>query len=308
MDPLSPIKSLRGHRVTLDGFNFGLVEHVVLTPEASGTAKSLVPVWISDDGRQLQFLPPVTMALGSYAITITGTGYDSIAVGRLTLVPVASLDAMDPPARDASAYADMLTELLPKGPAWTRKVTSNLRKLFLALGTELARIHDLGAYFLRETSPANTTDFLDEWEKELGLPIVPSAPITGTDARREEVFRKARSLGGCSPAYFEELAAIFGYNVVIEEMFDGASPFKAGISRAGDALTQGLYLFTFKATVYGLTTQDVFLEAMLRSIKPAHTAIFFDYPTDTITQTLDDSADAIVQTLDDADDAIVQTI
>ena len=284
MDPLNPIKSLRGHRVTLDGFNFGLVEHVVLTrtifvserPVNRETA--LAPTWVSDDGRQLQFLPPVTMVLDSYAITITGTGYDPIAVGRLTLVPVASLDAMDPPARDASAYADMLTELLPKGPAWTRKVTSNLRKLFLALGTELARIHDLAAYFLRETSPAHTTDFLDEWEKELGLPIVPSAPITGVDARREEIFRKARSLGGCSPAYFEELAAIFGYNVVIEEMFDGASPFKAGISRAGDALTQGLYLFTFKVTVHGLTTTpDVFLETMLRSVKPANTAIFFVY-------------------------------
>ena len=278
MDPLNPLKSLRGRTITIDGFNFELVERVVLTNEFTHLETPLVPTWISDNGQQLQFVPPVVMDLGPYSITVTGTGYDPIFIGRLTLVPVSDLDANLPKARTAEDYAAMLTELLPKGPAWTRAAGSVIQRLFLGLSDSLAWLHGLALQFIQETSPAHTTDFLDEWEVELGLPVNVYSPVTGTQARREEIFRKANSVGGCSPAYFEELAAVFGYTVVVSELFETAVPFKAGLSRAGDALTHGRYQFTFKISVYGVATTDPFLESMLASIKPSHTLIFFVYP------------------------------
>lgn len=308
MDPLNPLKSLRGRTITLDGFNFELVEHVVLTNESTSMETALVPTWVSDNGQQLQFVPPVVMDLGPYGITVTGTGYDPIFIGRLTLVPVSDLDANLPKARSAEDYAAMLTELLPKGPAWTRRTDSVLHRLFLGFSDVLAWVHGLALTFIQETSPAHTTDFLDEWEAELGLPVNVYSPVTGTQARREEIFRKANSVGGCSPAYFEELAAVFGYNVVVSEMFQDASPFKAGLSRAGDALTQGPYMFTFKVSVYGTATTDLFMENMLSSIKPSHTLIFFEYPDSYFTQTLADDADVFEQTLADGADVFEQVL
>ena len=277
MDPLNPLKSLRGRTITVDGFNFDLVEHVVLTNETTNLQTPLVPTWVSDNAQQMQFVPPVVMDLGPYSITITGTGYAPIFIGRLTLVPVSDLDPNLPKARTAEDYTSMLTELLPKGPAWTRRPGSVIQRLFLALSDSLAWVHGLALYFIRETSPAHTSDFLDEWEVELGLPVNVYSPVTGEQARRDEVFRKANSVGGCSPSYLEELAAVFGYNVVVSELFESAVPFKAGLARAGDALTQGRYMFTFKVSVYGVASTDLFLESMLSSIKPSHTLIFFEY-------------------------------
>lgn len=182
-----------------------------------------------------------------------------------------------PPARNLEDYASMLSELMPKGPAWTRSLFSNFQKLWRACGTELARAHALAETLLKETTPSEIMDSLEDWEEELGLPEIGTPEGITEDARKKEVVRKFRALGGCSSGYLVQMATILGYTVTISEYYPGAHPFKAGVSRAGDPLTQGKYLFSFLVTVHGVVVPALYLESMIRAVKPAHTNVAFAY-------------------------------
>lgn len=286
---IQPRKLAAGWRITLQGFNLSMV----LGVRVGGT---FLPDPVVQTDRELVVVVPGSFSAGAYTVTLEGS-FGALEVHGVQVVELVDTDARLPQPYTFEDYGQQLLELLPKGPAWTRARTSNFWKLFTAAGLELARVHDLAAHLLEELTPSQTVDSLDEWEEELGLPeSCVTSPPSDALSRRREIFRKANSLGGSSPAYFEELASLLGFEVIVSEFFETASPFKVGTSTAGQALTSGPWLFAWKVLVkippgaiqvftvgnghagdalrwWGLETLECFLD----HLKPAHTVIVYGY-------------------------------
>jgi uncharacterized protein YmfQ (DUF2313 family) len=274
--------------VTLTGFNLDTVTGVQV-----GSLDPVVPVIFSS--RELEFTTPPGTGYGVQPITLLGA-FGTAAGPDLTFVDLGGLDNYHPRRYAAAEYTSQLFELLPKGPAWTRRLVSTLGKILSACAEELSRVHGREDELLDEHTPSHTRNSLAEWETELGLPEIPSETELAPSVRAREVFRKANSLGGCSAGYFENLAALLGIPLVVEELYTSADPFKAGSAVAGDALTQGPWLFAWKVTisaasssledftaghsvagdplrVWGLSGVEKFLD----SLKPSHTILVYTY-------------------------------
>lgn len=284
-----PRRTAAGWRVYLSGWNFGLVLGAQF-----GDLPLVTPTVQTE--RSLEFILPGTMSPGVYPIRLEGS-FGELALLGLTVVELVDLNPYHSRSYSVADYTAQLLELLPKGPAWARRIGTNFWKLFSACSEELARVHAAEDLLLDELTPSQTVGSLAEWETELGLPEeCVSSPATDDASRRREIFRKANSLGGCSAAYFEALAALHGFDIRVEEFYLLASPFKAGHSAAGDSLTQGPWLFTWRVVVpiavanvtefkaghsaagdplrrWGLEELECFIDRL----KPSHTLVVYAY-------------------------------
>lgn len=285
---VQPRKTAAGWRVYVSGWNLDLVD-VLRVSDLPGVLPDL------QTSRDLEFVLPSDLGEGVHPLQLEGA-FGALPLRALTVAPLDGLDLYAPARRDTSDYTQHLLELLPKGPAWSRRLGSNFGKLFSAAAEEIARVHALAEQILREWSPTHTTS-LAEWEAELGLPERCDAVVPTTDEhRRAAIVRKSNSLGGSSAVYFEHMAALYGYTIAVSEVYPSAAPFKAGLSVAGDALFQGPWLFAWRVSMaIPETSVEVFtagagrageplrrwgvdgLECMLRSLKPSHTLVVFSY-------------------------------
>ena len=196
-------------------------------------------------------------------------------------------------AYESTHYREQLKALLPPGRAFPRERGSTLDALLDALAQELARVDVRSDELSRDAVPSLTAELLPDWERVAGLPDNCSGLLAETiQARRADLVSKLTSRGGQSPAYFIEVAAALGYDVTIEEF----RPFRAGMSVAGDALTNGDWVFAWRIIApeetirYFLAGQsaagepladwgNAALECRLRKIAPAHTIPIFAYET-----------------------------
>lgn len=159
------------------------------------------------------------------------------------------------------------------------------------LADEFERVDARAAALMRELDPYKTAELLAEWERELGLPDE-CAPEGQTQAeRRASVVQKLLSQGGQSAAFYQALAKVLGYNADVVEY----RPFRAGFSKAGDAITNGAWVFRWVLAVSDATPVRTFragqgsagdplqtwgneqLECVITAAKPAHTVVGFSY-------------------------------
>jgi uncharacterized protein YmfQ (DUF2313 family) len=205
-------------------------------------------------------------------------------------------------SQGAEAYARMLRQLLPTGPAWEIEQDDVRAKLLLAMGEELARVEARGEDLLEELDPRTSLELLTEWERAVGLPdaIVTEIPASVTE-RRIAILQKLLARGGASPAYFIELAQVSGFIVTITEYT--ASVARAGRLRSGDRIYGPAWAYAWKVNVSlsspaleGWAGSSIIfrsgqgragdrlkswngpvLEAFIRLRKPAHTIVLFSY-------------------------------
>lgn len=194
-------------------------------------------------------------------------------------------------ARTADAYREQLKALLPPGQAFPRDTGSSMDDLLGAMAQELARIDGRGEALILEANPQTANELLADWERVAGLPDKCAGTLEETvQGRRNALLAKLSSTGGQSPAYFIEVAAALGYTVTITEF----RPFRAGLSEAGDALTNGDWVFYWQVNAPATTViqfrasqsaagdplaawgNDA-LECKLNQLKPAHTGVLFAY-------------------------------
>jgi len=191
----------------------------------------------------------------------------------------------------AADYLEQLKTLLPPGQAFPREAGTTLHDLLDGMSIELARVDGRGETLPIEANPASTNELLSDWERVAGLPDKCSGVLEETlQGRKNALLAKLSSTGGQSPAYFIELASVLGYDVTIEEF----RPFRVGRSRAGDALTNGPWAFTWliRAPEVSVTSFRVGLSAVgerlrtwgndtleckINQLKPAHTIALFAY-------------------------------
>lgn len=188
-------------------------------------------------------------------------------------------------------YIEQLASLLPPGIAIRRETDTDVYKLLNGMAEELARIDARGDDVLRESDPRTTVELIGEWETQVGLPDECLGDIDQTlQQRRNAVVARLTGRGGQSRQFFIDLAASLGYTVTITEF----RPFRAGISEAGDALTNGDWIFTWRVNAPE-TTITYFragastageplrawgneqLECAIERVAPAHTIVQFAY-------------------------------
>lgn len=193
--------------------------------------------------------------------------------------------------RTTEQYREHLKALLPPGQAFSRDTGTNLDALLEGMAAEMARLDGRGEQLTVEASPHTTLELLPDWERVAGLPDKCSGSLEATaQGRRNALISKLSASGGQSPSYFIEIAAALGYEIAIEEF----RPFRAGLSAAGDALTNGDWVHTWR--VRGPATTVIpfraglslageplatfgyeSLECKINQLKPAHTNALFAY-------------------------------
>lgn len=194
-------------------------------------------------------------------------------------------------ARTAEQYRELLKSLLPSGQAFPRDNGTELDKLLHALAEEWARIDGRGETLISEALPAMTSELLTDWERVAGLPDKCAGTLEETmQGRRNALVAKLTSTGGQSKAYFIEVARALGFEVTISEF----RPFRAGLSQAGDPLTNGKWNYTWRVNARQTTIIDFragrsaageplrswgnsSLECKINQLKPAHTLALFGY-------------------------------
>lgn len=197
-------------------------------------------------------------------------------------------------------YRQQLQSLLPQGSAWPRAALAVWTSLLDAVAQEFARVDGHSRGLVDEADPRTTTELLGDWERVAGLPDGCSGLLAETQqARRNDLVSKLVGRGGQSRAYFIEVAAAFGFEVSIDEF----RPFCAGISAAGDELTNGDWIFTWRVRAPAVTVVpfragisaagepvaswgNAGLECRIRQNKPAHTNVIFAYGDNYISHVL----------------------
>lgn len=195
-------------------------------------------------------------------------------------------------AHTPEEYTQLLRDLLPPGQAFRRDTGTNLERVLTGMAPEFSRVEARADTLALEANPATTTELLVDWERVTGLPDNCSGELEETiQGRRQAVLAKLASVGGQSIPYFIEVARQLGFEITITEF----RPFRAGISRAGDRLTNGpewpfvwqvnareTTIISFRA---GLSAAgeplrswgNSALECKINQLKPAHTLVIFSY-------------------------------
>lgn len=194
-------------------------------------------------------------------------------------------------ARTAAEYREQLKALLPPGQAFPREPGTTMEILLDGLAQELARVDVRGEYLTIDANPMTATELLADWERVAGLPDKCAGTLETTmQGRRNVLQAKLASTGGQSKAYFIEVASALGYEVTITEF----RPFRAGLSQAGDPLTNGDWVYTWRINApettiipfrAGLsaageplqTWGNDTLECKINQLKPAHTIVLYGY-------------------------------
>lgn len=170
------------------------------------------------------------------------------------------------------SHADLLGQLLPPvayDPAGPR-LAAELRAEGAALDRAQARAQGIAAGML----PFSPGDLLSDWERVCGL------VASGSEAARvAAVLAKLLDIGRLSIAHFVTLAERMGYPILIVE----PQPFRAGTSRAGDALVAEEAIWSWWVYVdlgaRSYAGSDAVIEAVFNDLKPAHTGCAVIYVT-----------------------------
>lgn len=189
-------------------------------------------------------------------------------------------------------YQEIILSLFPEGFAWPRQKDTALRKLINAFAAEAERVDQRTKVLITESDPRTTNEKFSEWENIAGLPdpCLSSAPTA--EQSRKQLVQKITSIGNQSKQYFIDVAAVFGYEITIDEI----NPFICGSSECGDSLNGGTEsYFYWRVNVTGTITSFFTcgeseagealgsfvgandLECILNRLKPAHTQIIFSY-------------------------------
>ncbi|MEQ5769997.1 DUF2313 domain-containing protein [Halomonas sp. H33-56] len=192
---------------------------------------------------------------------------------------------------NADQYRDQMAALLPIGAAWPRELGSRLMRLLRSLAEEPARVDQRAVELLREADPRRALEMLDDWERNYGLPEVCSGIGEQTlQQRRDALVSKIVTTGGQSRGYFIGVAEALGYAITIEEF----RPFRVGMNRVGDPLTNGDWQFTWRVRAPAVTVRafrtgrsavgeplrqwgNAELECKLTRLQPSHTILQFAY-------------------------------
>ena len=192
--------------------------------------------------------------------------------------------------RTIEQYRTLLVNLLPRGKAWPRDRRFEVYNMLAGLAEEFLRIDLRVDQLLLEADPRSTTEMLEEWEAVVGIPDGCAPPAPTLDRRRADITARLTQAGALNKQFFIDFAAYLGFSITITEY----RPFRAGISHAGDPVSNGDWVYTFLVTGPVETINffsagrnqagdplanwgNQFLECAINKRKPAETIALYAY-------------------------------
>jgi len=189
----------------------------------------------------------------------------------------------------ATDYADVLTKLLPPGPAWDVTPGSVLALFLDAWSQELSRIQSRSVTLIDEADPRTTNELLTDYERIFGLPTDCMVGISQTlQQRHNALVAQMTGIGGQSKTYFINLAASAGFTITITEFtFCTVSMTVADLITDGQwayawQVNSALYAFSIFTVLSSVSDPlavwgNTALECLINRFKPAHTIVLFAY-------------------------------
>lgn len=190
-------------------------------------------------------------------------------------------------------YEHQVNELLPRGPIWKRTFGGVLDAVLYALSREAARIDARACAVLEEADPRTSTEELQRWFDDYGIPSECLAAILdpSMEQMRQELLAKITSNLGLTKAFFQSLAASLGYDAEVVTYH---------VHTVEDNVEHPLYdeqwtvVMTIGIRVYGGGHAEILdvtwraneplarwgnalLECMVRALAPAHVYVIFMY-------------------------------
>jgi uncharacterized protein YmfQ (DUF2313 family) len=195
--------------------------------------------------------------------------------------------------RTADQYAEMIKTLLPRGKAWSRDTTLNFQQLWESMAQELQRVDSrAGTDLFNNLDPRTATEMLSDWERICDIPdgVIETTVAPTNAGRQADIVRKLTQQGGAYANLFIAMAAFFGYTITIQEVY----PAVAGVCRAGQRCYGSNWLYCFYVNIPQINStfavagtalaggviqfwQNLTLQAIIDTIKPAHTYAVFWY-------------------------------
>lgn len=189
-------------------------------------------------------------------------------------------------------HATSLAHYLPDGLAFGAKNRegTNLYKLLVGLGCELFRVEAALNTAADEHEITETTLFIEEWERAVGIPDTCLRGNGTLEERRNHVLLKLAGLNISTREDFIALAAALGFTVTIEGgtvhgLFPFTFPITFYASEKAARFTmivtfQGLtgldqFAFTFPFT-FGGAIQNI-VRCLFEKLKPANTRIVYQF-------------------------------
>ncbi|HDZ0909881.1 TPA: DUF2313 domain-containing protein [Klebsiella pneumoniae] len=174
--------------------------------------------------------------------------------------------------RDVALYAGALLNLLPSGLAWDKKPGGALSRLMQALGGAFSRVDSDKCQLINaERTPEHALWLLNDWEEFLGLPEC-DAGLQTVAQRQLLAASKLKFYGSLNIAFYEQLAASYGYQIQIEE----PEPYKMKVLVLGNVSYREATVLDHCETP--LAIYDVAdLSCALERYKPAHEVIIYAY-------------------------------
>lgn len=186
------------------------------------------------------------------------------------------------------AHQDLLAHLLP--PVSYNPNAPRLGNSLAVEGAEFDRVLADAVIALGALRPFAFQYWLDDWERVYGLPAECVDAGQLLQERLQLLALAFAERGGISIAWLKRYATLAGYAVDIAEY----SPFRAGISSAGDPLSNGVWRHAFLVTALGEPERPFSsgqscagdalrlwgagnLECIINKYKPAHTVALFAY-------------------------------
>lgn len=117
-------------------------------------------------------------------------------------------------------FLRLYQHLLPDGRAWRTTVDKRLRQFFAGLADTPADVKESADSVWLDLLP-DTTDKLNEWERQFGLP----GSVVDEADRRTRLAATWRSLvGGQSPRYIQDTLQASGFDVYVHEWWEPSTP------------------------------------------------------------------------------------
>jgi uncharacterized protein YmfQ (DUF2313 family) len=177
---------------------------------------------------------------------------------------------------NSDAYFKLLQHLLPRGTLWTRNKNSGLSQFLQGAADELSRFDAREDDLILEMDSRTTTELIEKWEEEYGLPEAGEELAPTLAERRADVLEKKLQQGRQDKQYFIDLAAALGYTVTIVEHTPGWCGLMTVGEPCGDQTN--LFIWTMLIEIDSDILPDIKkLEQKINDVKPGHTRVLFNF-------------------------------
>ncbi len=167
-----------------------------------------------------------------------------------------------------AAYADQISQLLPRGRAWNTSNGTVLRKLCEGIAEEFARIHARAAALASERIPLTAVELIAEWERVTGSVSLTSDSIAD---RQRRVTAQLNVTGRQDAPFYLSIISGYGYSASIQSF----TPFFAG-GVCETPCYDDSWRFVAKFKIASPVSLPV-VESTLNALKPAHITYLFEY-------------------------------